>query len=181
MESIQAISNEIREVGIKIDAAKRQAKDAKNNVKQQKTKLSEVEAEVAEKEKINKIFECLETLDFSRIKTPALNIARIPEAIDIIRNLHDESSRTNRYVNDHQRLLTQYENDFERYEKEVKTLTEYLQGLFIQLKFKAENEKQTLDKLLQSNQQLVRTHQPQDANTEKILEFVGVQRSNLGN
>ena len=174
MEKIQAISNEIREVNTKIGIAQCQAEEAKRNVEQQKAKLLEVEAEVAEKEKINKIFECLQTLDVSKIKTPALNVARLPEAIEIIRNIRNESNNCRRYVDDCQRMLTQYENDFAKYDKEVKTLTEYLQGLSIQLKFKIESEKQMLDQLLQSNQELVRIHQPREDNPEGNIEVVAV-------
>lgn len=142
MENIQAISNEICEVNTKIGIAQYQAEEAKRNVEQQKAKLLEIEAE---KEKINKIFECLQTLDVSKIKTPILNVARLPEAIEIIRNIHNELNNCRGYVHDCQRLLTQYENDFAKYNKEVKTLTVYLQGLSMRLKFKIESEKQMLD------------------------------------
>ena len=155
MDSILAINNEIREVTSKIDNAKFQMEEAKRNIEQQKIELAEVEAEIAEKEKINKIAEYLQTLDISKIKTPTLsNDIDISGAINIILKLYNESRSVNRFVHDSKQKLTQYENDFEKYEKEVKTLTEYLQGLFIQLKFKVENERKMLDQVLQSSQRL---------------------------
>ena len=164
MESIQAINNEIREVSAKICIAQSRAEEAKLNAEHQKHILLEVEAEVAEKEKINKMFEYIQSLDVSKIKTTTLNTTRLPEAIEIIRNLRDEANQCNRYVYDCQQILTQYENDFAKYDEEVKTLKEYLQGLSIQLKFKIEHEKQLLDQLLQSNQDLMRMYQPHENN-----------------
>ena len=90
--------------------------------------------------------------DVSKIKSPVLQHVRIPEVIEIVREIHDESHKVNRYVCDNERLLNQIEEELKKYNEEVRSLSEYLTGLNAQLKFKIESEKKALDSLLQFSQ-----------------------------
>lgn len=165
MESIQAINKKIGEVDAKIRVTRGKAEEIKREMEQQEAKLLEIEAEIAETEKLNKAFECLQTLDISKIKSPELNINSLSEAVGIIRHLcnvvnHiDEVCPRRICAHDYKSMLIQSKNDLAKYEKEIKDSEEYLQGLFAQLKFEIEQQRQTLDKILQSNQELINMHQ----------------------
>lgn len=152
MDKVAAIKSEICEVRERLRLAKINVSTTQQKVNDQRIQLSEVKDEVAEKEKIHQAFELLRSFDVSKIKLLLLSQARISEAIEIVREIHDESRRVNRYVHDNERLLNQLEEELKKYNEEVRSLTEYLTGLNIQLKFKIESEKKELDSLFQFSQ-----------------------------
>ena len=165
MQRIQELNKEIRDVDARIRVETSQAEEAKRNMEQQKTKLlEEIQAENAEKKKINEIYALLLTVDLSKIKTPVLNAAELQTAIIGIQNLRKEANHYNRYEHDCQPMLSQYENDFAKHKKEAENLKKLIQGLSIQLNYEIEREEQELRQIRQASQEFARKYQQQESN-----------------
>lgn len=159
MQRTQELNQKIHEVDDKYREEMCLAEEAKLKAEQLKAKLLEIQAENAEKQKINQIYALLLELDLSKIKTPELNPDDAKTAITSIQNLRGEAIRYNRYEHDCQPMLTQYENEYTKHKKEAEDLKKLMQGLIMQLNYEIEHVEQELRQIRQASQEFALKYQ----------------------